>query len=139
VSSQANPVSGRLVGRYAVVGVWNTVFGLATFTVLWWAFGDRVGYLVTLLVAQVVAVVQAHATQRVFVWRSRARYLPELGRFSLVYFGGLAVNMVALAVAVEWLGLPVLASQWVITAIVIVGQFTAQRLWAFRSHRRQAG
>ena len=139
MSAGATPVSGQLMARYVVVGAWNTVFGLATFTLLWWGIGDRVGYIVTLLLAQALAVIQAHATQRHFVWHSRARYLPELWRFSLVYFAGLALNVVLLTLAVEWLGLPVLPSQWAITVVVIIAQFSAQRLWAFSPSRKSPG
>ncbi len=119
--------------RFLIIGGWNTVFGLATFTFIWWWLGEEVGYVATLLMAQVIAVVQSHATQRRFVWRSRGPYLAELSRFSVVYSLGLLLNLVLLAVAVDVFHLPVLASQVVITALVIVAQFAAQRLWAFRS------
>ena len=123
-----------MVLRYLVVGAWNTVFGVALFTAMQIAWGERVGYLLLLSVAQVVAVVQAHATQRFLVWHSRAPYLAELGRFSLVYLGSYIANAALLTIAVEVLHAPVLPSQYVLTVIVIAGTFVANRSWAF-AHR----
>ena len=75
----------RRPARYVVVGAWNTAFGLALFTILYLALGSSLGYIAVLTVAQVIAVVQSHATQRLFVWKSAGPYWPELLRFSLVY------------------------------------------------------
>lgn len=121
----------RVPLRYLVVGAWNTVFGVVLFTVLSLTWGDQVGYAVLLSIAQVIAVVQAHATQRFLVWHSRAPYLAELGRFSLVYVGSYIANLILLALSVEVLGLPVLPSQYVITVVVICAAFLANRSWAF--------
>lgn len=117
--------------RYLLVGAWNTVFGVALFTLLYLEFGGALGYAAVLAVAQVVAVLQSHATQRLLVWRSRGHYTSELVRFSLVYAATYGLNVGLLAVAVEALHLPVLPSQWGLTAILLVPAYLAQRGWAF--------
>jgi len=125
---------GRFLLRYLVVGTWNTLFGIAVFTALQLAWGDRVNYLVVLSISQVVGVIQAHATQRFLVWRSKAPYLVELGRFGVVYLGSYIANAALLAFSVELLHAPVLPSQYVITVAVVAGTFVANRSWAF-AHR----
>jgi len=118
--------------RYLIVGAWNTVFGLALFSILYLVVGQELGYIAVLTVAQVVAVLQAHATQRFFVWRSHAPYPGELLRFSAVYAATFLANVLLLALAVDTLGLPVLPSQWTIGGALIVLTYFVQRAWTFR-------
>ena len=124
-------LKGRPI-RYLIVGGWNTVFGLGFFSLLYLVLGKTLGYLGVLTIAQVVAVMQSHLTQRVAVWRSHAPYLHELLRFSAVYVGSYVANLLLLAVAVDALGLPVLPSQWVIGLSLLVPTFLVSRAWTFR-------
>jgi putative flippase GtrA len=116
--------------RYVVVGLWNTIFGFLAFTVLLAALGDRL-YLLALVIAQAAAVVQAHWTQRRFVWRSSAPYLAELVRFSTIYLAVLIANVALLYAAVEWVGTPPLVTQYVIGGGLVLTSYFAQRRWAF--------
>ena len=126
----------RLVGstetRYVLVGAWNTLFGIGLFALLLHTMGHYVGYGWVLLLAQVVAVIQAHFSQRKLVWRSHGRFLPELGRFSVVYVVTYFVNLGLLALCVEVLGWPVLASQVIITIVLVITTFAVNRTWTFR-------
>jgi putative flippase GtrA len=124
-------LSRRRGVRYVVIGVWNMVFGLIVFTVLEKTVSDEIGYITTLIAAQAVAVVQAHASQRMLVWRSAAHYLPELLRFSTIYVVVLLLNIVLLSALVEGAGTPVLLSQYVIGGALILAAYVAQRHWAF--------
>ncbi len=120
--------------RYVLVGVWNTVFGLAVFTCLY-AVMSGVGYAVILLGSQIVATLQAHFAQRHLVWASRGPYIPELLRFSVVYAASYVVNLALLAFLVEVAGQPVLGSQFAVTAFIVILTFLVNRAWTFR-HRR---
>ena len=122
----------RRPARYLVVGAWNTAFGLVLFTILYLALGSRLGYIGVLALAQAVAVIQSHATQRFFVWKSHGPYWPELLRFSLVYATTFTANLLLLAAAVDGLGFPVLPSQWTIGGALIVVTYFVQRGWTFR-------
>src|SRR5207244_2577363 len=107
----------RLAGRplrYLIVGAWNTLFGLVFFSLLYLLFGTSLGYVAVLTLAMVVAVLQSHATQRRFVWRSRSPYLHELMRFSAVYVGTYVANLILLTLAVDGLDFAVLPTQWAI-------------------------
>ena len=118
--------------RYLIVGAWNTVFGLALFSILYLVLGQEIGYIAVLTVAQIVAVLQSHATQRFFVWKSHAPYRPELLRFSAVYAAAFLANVLLLALAVDAFRLPVLPSQWSIGGALIVLTYFLQRAWTFR-------
>ena len=124
--------------RYLVVGGWNTVFGVVLFTVLYLVAGGNLGYAAVLAIAQVVAVLQAHATQRFIVWRSRGAYFHELGRFSVVYVFTYVANLALLALGVDYFGFPVLPTQWAIALLLIPPTYGVQRVWAFRAGGRES-
>jgi putative flippase GtrA len=119
--------------RYIIVGGWNTVFGVLFFTLLYLAVGTSLGYVLVLAIAQFVAVLQAHLTQRLLVWRSRASYVPELLRFSVIYAVGYLVNVALLALCLHAFHSPVLPTQWCIAAILLAPMYLLQRAWAFRA------
>ena len=118
--------------RFLVVGGWNTVFGVGFFTGLYLVAKDDLGYAAVLGIAQVVGVLQSHATQRFLVWRSHSAYFRELARFSALYVITYFINLGLLAFGVDYLGFPVLPTQWVIAALLIPLTYTFQRVWAFR-------
>lgn len=118
--------------RYVIVGAWNTFFGIAAFAVLWVLLRDTVRYGWVLLIAQIVAVLQAYYSQRTFVWRSRGSWIPELGRFALVYIATYFANLGLLAACVEWLRWQVLPSQIGITFLFVAVTFFVNRTWTFR-------
>jgi len=43
-----------------------------------------------------LSIIQAHLTQRIFVWKSKGKYLPELLRFSTAYILQYFANIVLL-------------------------------------------
>jgi putative flippase GtrA len=125
--------------RYGLIGIWNTVFGLAVFAAANATIGHRAGYVTSLTVMFALAIPQAHLAQRLLVWHSHAPYLPELIRFSGVFVVAYVVNLVLLSLAVEVLGAPTLASQVVISGLIAVSTFFIHRGWTFRRHPTSAG
>ena len=117
--------------RYVVVGGFNTLFGLALFVALDLVLAAHVGHYVVLAIAQTVAIVQAHASQRRWVWRSDQPYLHELARFSSVYIGFFFVNLAFFYVAHALLSVPAIPAQIGITLLIVVGTFLLHRAWTF--------
>ena len=68
---------------YLAVGGWNTVFGYGVWALLQFLLGDRLHYLVIVLIAWPIAVLNAYLGYRFLVFRSRGSILRELPRFSL--------------------------------------------------------
>jgi putative flippase GtrA len=124
--------SGRVVKTwFLIVGVWNTLFGLAIFSLANVTLG-RERYAVSLTLMFLIAVPHAHLAQRRLVWRSRAPYLPELIRFSWVFVITYVANLVLLTVAVVMLDAPTLSSQAVISVVIAIATFLIHRSWTFR-------
>jgi putative flippase GtrA len=118
--------------RYLLVGAWNTVFGYSVFAVLQLTLGDRVGYLILLAAAQVLATLNAFLGYRTLVFKVQGDVWRDLARFSTVYAGAFVVNLAALPVLVEVFGVPVLPAQAVVVAGTVVASFFVHRGFSFR-------
>ena len=126
-------MSGRAQGlRFLIVGVFNTAFGFLLFALMLHLAGDHVHYLVVLVFATIIAVLVAFAVYRTFVFRVRGNVLRDLGRFSLVYVGVLAANVIVLPLLVEVAGLPVLTAQAIVVVAAVVASFLLHRSFSFR-------
>ena len=121
---------------YLVVGGWNTFFGYAVWALLQYMLGDHIHYLVILLIAWPIAVLNAYLGYRYVVFRSRGPILRELPRFSLVYFLSLILNLALLPVALNILPLNIYVVQALLTVAVIVGSYLSHRYFSFGGERR---
>lgn len=122
---------------YLVVGGWNTVFGYAVWALLQYLLGDHLHYLVVVLIAWPIAVLNAYLGYRYVVFRSRGPILRELPRFSLVYFVTLIVNLALLPVALNVLPFNIYVVQALLTAIVVVCSYLSHRYYSFGGGRRE--
>jgi len=86
------------LGRYLVVGIWNTAFGYATFA-LFTALLDRyipASYLAASLIASVLNITVSFLGYKWFVFKTRGNYLREWARCLVVYSGSIALGLVLL-------------------------------------------
>lgn len=117
---------------FALIGGFNTLFGMAL-TVFWLAvLGDRWPPAVAVVLAYAIGVVTAFVLHRTLVFRVRGRVLRDFFGFVAVNSGGLLLNIVLLTVAVEALHLPRIPSAVVIMAVVAVATFFGHRYISFR-------
>lgn len=124
--------------RYLIVGGWNTVFGVVLFVVLQVLLQEVLPYPVVLLIAQVIAILQAHWSQRTLVWRTRGAFWSELTRFSAVYAGSYLANLALLAALVEIAGWSVIPAQILAGSVMLVVTYLVNRAWTFRVARPEA-
>jgi len=124
--------------RFALVGGINTMFGFGVFAGLQSTLGRHTHYLVVLIVAQVIAVLEAYVLQRWLVFRVHGRWWRELMRFSSVYTVSLGVNVVALPLLVELVHLPVIWAQGIVMLVTALGTYLAHRNFTFRLSRAAA-
>jgi putative flippase GtrA len=124
---------------YLVVGGWNTVFGYGVWAVLQTLLGDRLHYLVIVLIAWPIAVLNAYLGYRYLVFQSRGSILRELPRFSLVYFVTLIVNLALLPIALNVLPFNIYGVQALLTVIVIICSYLSHKYFSFGAERRTGG
>lgn len=118
--------------RYGLVGVVNTAFGYGVFIALQLTLGTVVHYLVVLVVANAVSIVEAYVLQRWLVFRFTGGWWAGLLRFSTVYLVALAINAALLPLLVEVVGLAVIPAQGIAIALQAFGTYVAHRLFTFR-------
>lgn len=124
--------SGELL-RFGLVGLLNTAFGYAVFVALQLTLGTVAHYVVVLVVANVVALLQAYVLQRRLVFRFDGAWWAGLLRFSSVYAGAFLVNLVLLPTFHEGLRIDVIPAQALATVIQAIGIYLAHRWFTFRT------
>ena len=125
---------------YLVVGGWNTVFGYGAWALMQYLLGDHLHYLVVVLLAWPIAVLNAYLGYRYIVFRSRGPVLQELPRFSLVYLVTLVVNLALLPVALRVLPFNIYVVQALFTGVVVVCSYLGHKYYSFGGgHHRDSG
>lgn len=120
---------------YLLVGGWNTVFGYGIWAFMQYLLGDSFHYLVVVLLAWPIAVLNAYLAYRFIVFRSRRPVLKELPRFSVVYFATLVVNLALLPVALQVLPFNIYGVQALFTAVVVVCSYLGHKYYSFSGGR----
>ena len=120
---------------YLAVGIWNTVFGYGVWALLQSLLGDHIHYLVVVLIAWPISVLNAYIGYRYLVFRSHGSILSELPRFSLVYLATLAVNLVLLPMALQVLPFNIYVVQAILTVIVVVSSYLGHKYFSFGGGR----
>ncbi|MFC8528719.1 GtrA family protein [Nocardia sp. NPDC057227] len=139
VAAAEHPEPGlllRLVRRqevgFALIGGFNTVFGMAL-TLFWlWFLPDSWPAAISVVFAYAVGTTTAFALHRTLVFRVRGRMLRDFLGFVAVNSGGLLLNVVLLSLAVDVLALPEIPSTVVVMALVAVASFFGHRHISFR-------
>ena len=125
-----------IFGKYIVIGIWNTFFGLSVFIFLSLFFKD-INSIVVLGIAYVISTLQAHFSQRNLVWNSEADYFPELLKFSSFYLLQFALNSVLLVIMNNVFNSPREFNQIVIIGILTIVFFFVNKNGVFNVRRRQ--
>jgi putative flippase GtrA len=127
----------RLIGErrqqllYLVVGAWNTAFAYGEWAFLEHMLQDRLHYLVILVLAWPLAVVNAYVCYRRFVFRSSGSVWQELPRFALVYLGTLLAGLAALPFLLHALPFDIYVIQAGYTALVVILSYIAHKFFSF--------
>lgn len=118
--------------RYLLVGAWNTIFGYATFVLLFNTFETKASYLTIALITHVVAVSQSFLTHREIVFKSRKNIILEYSKFHITNISSLGLGIIALTILVERFLLPPLIAQAIITAAIVAISYFAHEKYTFK-------
>jgi putative flippase GtrA len=121
---------------YLVVGAWNTIFGYGVWALFQYLLGDYLNYLVILVLAWPIAVLNAYVGYRYIVFRSRGPVTKELPRFSLVYVSALLANLVVLPIALRVLPFGIYLVEALVTVGVVVCSYLGHKYYSFRGGPR---
>ena len=119
--------------RYAIVGVWNTIFGLGCYTALLLLF-PKVHYLLLGVVSNILAITNAFLCYKFLVFKTKGHFLTEYLRCYVVYGGGMLAGMCGMFVCVTILGFNAIWSNIFMTSVIFVFSYCGHRFFSFR-HR----
>jgi len=127
----------RIVGdqrvAFLIVGGFNTLDGFVLFVLFHMLLGNGFArYMLTLVLAQLLAMSVAFFLHRRFVFRVRGHVLLDALRYGLVNLGTFGLNAVLLPFFVEVVGLAVVPSQVLATVVVVVVSYLGHSLFSFR-------
>ena len=130
------------LGRYLVVGIWNTLFGYGTFA-FFTAVLDRyipASYLAASLLSSVLNITVSFLGYKWFVFKTPGNYLKEWVRCLMVYSGSIALGLVLLpptVLVVSYLTSRPSAAPYIAGALImglqVVLSFLGHRNFSFRS------
>ena len=135
------------LGRYLVVGIWNTAFAYGTFA-LFTALLDRhmpASYLAGSLISSVLNITVSFLGYKWFVFKTKGNYLKEWLRCLVVYSGGIALGLVLLAptvLLVGWVTGNERAAPYIAGALLlgvqVVLSFLGHKKFSFKGDRSPA-
>ena len=118
----------RLLSRYLVAGLWNTAFGYGVFAGLIAWHANHIHYLLIAGVSNILAISNAYAVHKFFVFRTRGDYLKEYLRYWLVYGAAAVIGMLGLLMLVSGLKVNIYFAQ--------IGVVCGQVIFSFFGHQR---
>src|SRR5258708_33278745 len=113
------------------MGIYKMLFGYGLFACLYLLFGDRVHYLLILVVSHIVNVTNAYHAYRLFVFRDGRPGLRSYLRFHSVYLASLGFNLIALPFFVEVLNVSPILSQGFVLVITVVMSYVLHKRFSF--------
>lgn len=117
-------------GRFAIVGVANTLVDFGVFTLLTHLLG--VGVYLSQVAGYCAGVVNSYLLNRSWTFRSKERFFgPALAKFLLLSGGMILFSTGIMYLCYDLAGLPRLVSKVIVTAAVMVVNFLANRFWVF--------
>lgn len=118
----------RSFERFALVGVANTVFGFSFFPVLHLLTRQALSFDAALIVSYMVCSLVSFASHRLITFRSREAIWPELARYAMLAAITYGLNRCLLWLLADRIPLPLLATQMLIAAVLLVVTY----LWLAR-------
>jgi putative flippase GtrA len=123
--------------KFALIGVYNTLFGYGAFAGLHEAF-PHVNYMFVLIVSREVSVVGSFIAYRLFVFKVRGAVVSDFMRFWLVYSGAAVANLIALPFFVQIVGLNVLVAQAVTMVLTVISSWIGHNHFSFKRSATEA-
>ena len=122
------------LGRYLLVGVWNTAFGYTTFAVFTALLRNYIpaSYMAAGLISSVLNITVSFLGYKWFVFKTKGNYLREYLKYYVVYGASAAGGVALLAVLVSGLGVNVYVAQACILCVQTAMSFAGHRRFSFR-------
>ena len=144
LSSLTKHIPPDQLGRYLVVGIWNTAFAYGTFALFTWLL-DRympASYMAGSLLSAILNITVSFLGYKWFVFKTKGNYLKEWLRCLMVYSGGIVLGLALLAptvFAVSYVTGNPRAAPYIAGALLmgvqVILSFLGHKTFSFKSDR----
>ena len=117
---------------YLAVGGWNTFIAYVCFAALYYLLNERLPPSAILVIAYLLASVNGYLTFRYFVFAPVRHPVIEYLRYQAVYLPILALNLVALPLALRYTNLSAYVIQALLGIFAVVAAYLGTKYFAFR-------
>ena len=117
---------------YLVVGLWNTFFQWASFSLFYFLLHDYIFSSWILVITKIFSSTNGFLCYRYIVFGSRGHPLREFLRYQLVWLPIFVINLIALPLALEYTTLNAYVIQAVFAAFSVVVGFVGNNYFTFR-------
>lgn len=132
----------QVKAKFVLVGIWNGIFGYGIFclldTLFDWLFSTRsVAYMCAMVLAQILAVINAYIWHKYITFGSKAKGSPiiaEFFRFSMTYGVTFGLSVVLLPAFVEIGHIHPKIAAAIIILICTVISYLGHSRFSFRTH-----
>lgn len=118
--------------RYIIIGGWNTIFGYATFALMYLILKEYLNYMLIAIASHIIAVTQSFVTQRTIVFRSKNHCISEYIRFHITNIASLGLGLIILPILVETVRFTPLSAQALTTLFVAILSYHAHKHFTFK-------
>lgn len=116
--------------KFSLVGVSNTLISLISYTIL-----VRLGlyYVIANVLAYGIGMLNSYILNKLWVFKSKKSVGSTSLKFTLVSLGSLSISTCFLYLCVSIIGLNKILAQVVVTFLVLIINFSANKIWAFKT------
>jgi putative flippase GtrA len=118
---------------YLAVGGWNTVFGIGSFSILYYLFSGLFHYSAILTLSYIMSITNAYVCYKLFVFRTKGNIIKEYLRFYVVYGASFIINLLLFPVFTKFIGINAYYAQVVITAVIVAISYVSHKNFSFRT------
>jgi putative flippase GtrA len=142
LSTLTSHIPPEQLGRYLLVGVWNTAFAYGTFALFTYLLGHYIpaSYMVASVLSSLLNITVSFLGYKWFVFRTRGNYLREWLRSVMVYSGAIVLGLLLLPPTVfavkRITGNPATApyiAGAILLAVQVVVSFLGHKNFSFRN------
>lgn len=136
------------LGRYLLVGIWNTAFAYGTFAIFTYLLSRYIpaSYMVASVLSSLLNITVSFLGYKWLVFRTRGNYLKEWARTVMVYSGAIALGLLLLPPTVfavnRITGNPTTApyiAGAILLAVQVIASFLGHKNFSFRVSGTEAG
>jgi putative flippase GtrA len=117
--------------KYVLVGIWNTIFGVALYTAVILIFGEK-HYLILSVLTNIIAITQSYLSYKFFVFKTKGSYIKEYLKIYVTYGVSMLISLLGMYVLVDFIKISAIYSNLIVTAITLIINFFMHKNFTFK-------